>query len=302
MDQDSQLQLIGRKRNLYKAASNEVVREAGDSLSFQNAPTTALPNNIQQPATSVAPGTVIQSAIWQTSGSDNRIQLTPDDNFTAFWNGNRYININSAGLDFIGFAITYGDYISGNALYTTELQGAYWSMNMPDPAQIFQFVRDGQIVNYIGIGPVETDVGIVSLPGNFFNLNSVNGIVLNGVPLGNYYRGYVTPAGTKLYGTSGYTVARISTGVYEVTFANPALAVTAANWVTVATAVTGHFRCRIDYPALNIIRFSFQQSNYGSQTFSVSGGGGGSVTVSGIYQGEAPVDTAFNFIASRSTI
>lgn len=51
------------------------------------------------PAENVAPGTVIQSCIIQSSGSDDRIEINPDDTFRAYSNGSVVVKIDSNGID-----------------------------------------------------------------------------------------------------------------------------------------------------------------------------------------------------------
>lgn len=64
----------------------------------------------QMPATEVAEGTVITSSIWQTSGSNNRIELLPDDTLTSY-NGGA-----------IGFRLEPGLVISNNPIVYDNVQ------------------------------------------------------------------------------------------------------------------------------------------------------------------------------------
>jgi len=314
-----QLPELERLRNLYRRAPNQIVNSAGDSLSYRNmntlgnASTTSNNGVSNQPANAVSPGTVIVNAIWSTSNSSERITLTPDDKFTVYRDGDPYICIDSqTSLLFVGYGITEGVNISGRDTLHTELLGESYLFDIPDDTPFAQdytlqygpYSLTNKPVLYIGTGKVEIDAA----PGTFddeslFLNDSLDKLMcFNGVPMGNYYRGYVLSTGAKSHGTSGWTSTLVSPGVYEITFSNPALATTIGNWNCVASPVSGHYRCKVDFPALNVVRVSWQQSVYGSQTFGVSGGGGGSVTVSGIYQGETPVNTSFSFIATRRTI
>lgn len=257
---------LKRNRRLYRLKEGQVVTEAGDQLSYasNNALTPQQLLQIQQlPATAVAPGTQIFSAVWSTSTSPNRITLTPNDRLTVYENGLIQMLLSSNGL-------TFGK--TGVRFY--------------DNASNVQIANSNALFAQIGLGVTETDAGNAVQEGIYFN-DDVNGLLrLNGVRLANYYRGYIDQNGNKLLGTPGYTVTHPSTGVYVITFTNPALATTNAGFSAVATATSGHYRCRVDFPALNQIRFSWQQSTYSS----------------GLYTGESPVNTDFNFIASRATI
>jgi len=65
---------------------------AGGSTSGTGTPSTA-------PATSVAPGSVIISCLLQSSGSNQRIEINPDDNFYAYRNGTVVVVINRDGVE-----------------------------------------------------------------------------------------------------------------------------------------------------------------------------------------------------------
>jgi len=51
------------------------------------------------PATNIAPGTVIISCILQSSGSNQRIEINPDDTFYAYRNGTPVVVINRDGVE-----------------------------------------------------------------------------------------------------------------------------------------------------------------------------------------------------------
>ena len=260
-----ELKPLNRDRLLYALKEGQTVLGAGDSLAYgqQNALTANPTNVVQPPATSVAPGTQIFSAVWSTSTSSNRITLTPNDRLTVYENGQIQMLLSSDGLTFGKSFLNIYD--TGTSVELNGVSGLYMKM---------------------GNGVAETDSGNIVIPGLFLNEDTGTGTFFDGVFIANHYRGKVSTAGVKLAGTGGYLVTHPATGQYLVTFTNPDLAITNANFSAVASANDGHFRCKITFPAINQILFSWQQSSYSA----------------GSYTGEVPVDTGFCFIASRATI
>ena len=91
--------------------------------------------------------------------------------------------------------------------------------------------------------------------------------------------------------TPGFTLTKLGVGDYTITH----------NFGTTTydvflTPVSGHFRGRVYFKGSTTVAISWQQTDYGSASFPVSGGGGGSVTVSGIRLGEVPVDVNFQIL------
>lgn len=255
---------LNRDRLLYALKQGQTVLGAGDSLSYsqQNA-LGSTTTNVYPPATAVAPGTQIFSAVWSTSASDNRITLTPNDRLTVYENGAIQMLLNSDGLTFGKSGLNIYD--TGVSVEYNGVAGLYMKM---------------------GNGTFESDSGNQIGPGLYLNEDVATGTFFDGVFIANHYRGKVSSAGVKLAGTGGYLVTHPATGQYLVTFTNPDLAITDANFSAVATATDGHFRCKITFPAINQILFDYQQSDYSG----------------GLYTGESAVDTGFCFIASRATI
>lgn len=287
---------------LFRRAANQVTLDPSESLTLSNSSNSAYSGN--QPAgpssntdviaTTVAPGGIIDSVILRTSSSDDRVEMTPDDNLTAYNSANPHIQINRNGI-----LVIQPD---GTIQLNIKYDGFYFPQSdistYDNGDAVFKYTDTPSTIIYEATGyfPAETDVGVFNLRGEHFP----DGILTNGVYQGIYYRGAVAGAsGTKLFGTGGVTTSRVSTGVNDLRIVTPP---TAASVSCVVTAISGHFRGKCVYNAgTSTMRVTFQQSDYGSQSFGVSGGGGGSVTVSGIYQGEAPVDTDFYFVMTRST-
>ena len=58
----------------------------------------AVADAASKPATAVAPGTVIQSTIIQSSGSNDRVEITPNDQLVVFRNGVPVVIIDQDGM------------------------------------------------------------------------------------------------------------------------------------------------------------------------------------------------------------
>lgn len=86
-------------RRLYKKDSKYEDTDIGSSLYYAGTG-----DGNYGPATEVAEGTVITSAIWQTSGSNDRIELLPDDTLTSYDNGS------------VGFKLEPGRVTSNNPI------------------------------------------------------------------------------------------------------------------------------------------------------------------------------------------
>ncbi len=182
---------------------------------------------------SVVPGSIIQSVTLQSSGSDDRIEINPDDQLLAYNDGDVVVRINKDGIDATNIVVE-------NLDVTDEF--TYAGAKQP---QVFGGSIDGA-------------------------------------------------TGAALFLPTGWTSVRNSVGNYTIThnLASPV-------WYTVvATPITGHFRTRIVSFGVNSFTVTIQETVYGSASFPVSGGGGGSVTVSGVRvpPNETLVDSDFNFV------
>jgi len=60
--------------------------------------TNAIEANTNRPATAVAPGTVIQSTIFQSSGSNDRVEILPNDTFVVYRDGVPVVLIDQDGI------------------------------------------------------------------------------------------------------------------------------------------------------------------------------------------------------------
>lgn len=228
------------------------------------------------PATAVAPGTVIQSAIWQTSASDNRIELNPDDTLLAYLNGVPLVEISGAAFH----AYTSG----GDEIVTIDTNGIITKNSSGD--NVVEIDDAGfRLINSSGDTVWE-----------FFN-GGTGQIEMTGVYQPVVYMARIDAAGNVLANsTPGITCVRVSTGNYGFDMGQ---ILTGANWVVACTAISGHYRARVTSQILTGFGVTWQQSDYATQVIGVSGGGGGSVTVPNVYQGEVPVDTEFNIIVTR---
>jgi len=60
--------------------------------------TNAIEANTNRPATAVAPGTIIQSTIIQSSGSNDRVEITPNDQLVVYRDGIPVVVIDQDGI------------------------------------------------------------------------------------------------------------------------------------------------------------------------------------------------------------
>jgi len=114
-----------------------------------------------------------------------------------------------------------------------------------------------------------------------------------GIPQPLVYWGIVTSGGGGVLPT-GWTATNPSTGVYLITHN-----LNRADYGIVCTPSSGHYRAQITNHNVNDITIDFQQTNYVTTSFPVSGGGGGSVSVSGVRDTgtpEVPVNSGFEFV------
>ena len=212
------------------------------------------------PANSVAPGTVIQSALIQSSGSDDRIEINPDDTFRAYTDGEITTQIDRNGI----FATNAS--VVDSVIINLEVD----DISMFDPVSGFENVsimNTGRVALFGEIQPVLFD-----------------GVVIGSLGLA------IIPA--------GWTLIKNGTGDYTINYDT-------TNWPPFVTPYnvtcspgSGHFRYQIYAQSITGFSVSWQESTYGTTSFPVSGGGGGSVSVVGVYQGEALVDVLFRFTVS----
>lgn len=81
-------------RYLYrKANTTSAYEQFGDDKL-----TNAIEANINRPATAVAPGTVIQSTIFQSSGSNDRVEILPNDTLVVYRDGTPVVLIDQNGI------------------------------------------------------------------------------------------------------------------------------------------------------------------------------------------------------------
>jgi hypothetical protein len=196
----------------------------------------------------------VQGTLLQSSGSNDRVEINPDDSFYAYNNGNVVVTIDRTGID------------------TTNINA--------DVGNITEVNSEDIVTNNLG-ATTAIILGNMAIGG---------ALVYQGALMPAVYNGEVNAGGTFAFGPPGWSVSK-SGGTYTVTHnlgKDPCY--------VVCSPRNGHFRYRITSITANSFAVSWQQSLYNkSQAFSVSGGGGGSVTVTGLYNGEADVDVAFQF-------
>lgn len=198
-------------------------------------------NSTSGQTNSVVPGSIIQSVTLQSSGSDNRVEINPDDQFLAYNDGDVVVRINKDGIE--------ADYID---------------------------VIDMDAVN------ITVD-----------NLDVTTEITYKGIVQPVLFSGEILGDGTVVTLPTGWSVLRNSLGDYTFTHNLGAL----NNYFVFASPVSGHYRHQVVSRNTNDFNITYEQTLYGSDTFPVSGGGGGNVTVDGVRlaPGEEPWDVAFQF-------
>jgi len=260
------LQDLNLNRYLYKETSSETSSNIADS---SNNYSDFSGGNGGVPE----PGSIITSVILQSSPSDNRIEINPDDTLKAYNGGEVVLIIDKDGIIVNNATIVYSN-INEADIGVANIEKA----NI-DKANI----TDGNIDTLIATD-ITTDT-----------LDVTTTFIYAGYQQPQVFGGEVDSGGSFVNGPPGWIVSKTFTGTY---FVIHALANTAVNYQVVVTAATGHFRGKIVAKISGSFVVTFQETVYGSDTFSVSGGGGGSVTVDGVRVSpfEELVDTAFDFV------
>lgn len=155
-----------------------------------------------------------------------------------------------------------------------------------NPSDNFFAYRDGGIVVRINRNGIFSDEIIAR------NLEVIDDFIYRGIKMPRVFAGVVASDGTGVILPTGWTSVQNGTGDYTITHN-----LGSGSYVVVASPITGHFRCQIAVQTANTFQITWQQTNYGSDTFPVTGGGGGNVTVSGVRltPGEVPIDVGFGF-------
>lgn len=252
-----QLQL---NRRLYRKTNKNDSTDPTDSVSLSQYNTTPPPPT-PLPSTAIAPGTVVQSCTWQTSPGDDRIELTPDDKLTSYENGDIRTQMTRNGT------IVYKNGDRVIRLFENGL--IVDSLNTTDP--MFEVdANSGLIDIYRDNGDIISEWD-----------ESTGYEIYNNTIRPEIYGGYYDVATDTSVLPPGWSH---TTASFDVTFTFPTS--TNTMYVTV-TPIAAHFRAMVTTVTATSFTVSMQQSIYGSGTYSVTGGGGGSVTIpSGIYQGE----------------
>ena len=214
---------------------------------------------VYPPATAVAPGTIIQSSIWQTSGSSDRVELTPNDRVTAYDNGDTRAIMDDRGLS---------TYNNGDLAFRAD----------DDGMRVERFSTGDSIID------IDSNLGFM-----------IYDFDIMPVVYGGYYD-HPTNVATRL--PPGWLAIPITGvgGVIDILFIHFLGVELQVN----VTPIAAHSRPMITNITVNSFTVCQQISIHGSQSFPVSGGGGGSVNVSGIYQGEDNTFmSSFYFTATR---
>lgn len=205
-------------------------------------------------------------------------RLGVEDNEAKFWFGNQesYINLDATvgSLSRI-VGIQYESSLDDNAIII-------------DPTTNEFAAFDSGAIQTISI---QGDTGI-ELFNSYFTYNGeVQPVCYVGEVLGT--------AGTFASAPAGWSIVKNGTGDYTITHnlnQDPCYVVCAPR--------TGHFRYQLVLIDANSFRVTWEETAYGSDTFPVSGGGGGSVTVDGVRIAplEIPVDVSFQFILMKPVV
>ena len=207
------------------------------------------------------PGSIITSVILQSSPSDNRIEINPDDTLKAYNNGEVILVIDKNGITVNNAVIVY-----------TEIETAD--------------------IDEANIGVVNADEANVD-DAYIDTLEVLSYFIYAGAQQPQVFGGEIDDAGNAVSLPPSWLSFYLSTGSYLIIHG-----LDNTDYQITVSPVDGHFRGRIFAKTSSSFIITFQQTVYGSDTFSVSGGGGGSVTVDGIRISpfEEPVDTGFNFV------
>lgn len=212
-----------------------------------------------------SPGSIITSVILQSSPSDDRIEINPDDTLKAYNNGNVVVEINKDGI--------FADYAEFD---TVVIQ---------NETVISQTV----ISETVETADIET-------------LNVTTVFTYKGIQQPVLYTGVVSIAGVGNPLPSGWSTSLVSTGIYRITHNLNIGGPDTEDCFFFVAPLTGWFRSRIVYANANYVDIEWQQTSYGSRVFPVVGGGGGTVTVSQVRVApyEEPVNVGFSFLAVRN--
>lgn len=149
-------------------------------------------------------------------------------------------------------------------------------------------------INKNGITATEIDI----ITENVQELNVTDKFTYDGVLQPVMFTGIVDSTGAAVSLPPGWSSVRNSAGSYTITHNLN----TIIPYMVTFSPITGHYRCKQGSRTANSFDVDWEQTNYGSDTFPVSGGGGGTVTVDGIRVApdEVPVDTDFQFIFAQN--
>lgn len=147
-------------------------------------------------------------------------------------------------------------------------------------------------INKDGITATNSNV----LNENVSNLNVTTLFTYDGIPQPVVFVGEVNSDGTPALLPVGWSSSVFGVGTYIIDHT-----MNTTNYEVFCAPLDGHFRYQVAARNLTNFIIDWQQTKYGSATFPVSGGGGGSVTVDGVRlpPGEESIDTAFSFVVFR---
>ncbi len=226
------LEELNLNRFLYKDNSNLSPSDVDSSISIQQ------PQNIQSgssggpetpstpqiPANAVAPGTVIQACLLQSSGGTNRVEIDPRDNsLTVYDNTGRII----VKIDVNG---VFSEYYEGA---TAFIDSAFVQDLTADTVSVSDFIGTNDLF----------------VSGVTFYGGATQPVLYNGQVDGT--------AGSFVYGPSGWTVTKNGTGDYTITHNLGALIYT-----TFMAPLNGHYRYQVLNITADTFDVSWQQSAY----------------------------------------
>lgn len=159
--------------------------ESPDSLNSGNTYITNSPT--AAPANSVAPGSVIQSVLLQSSPGDDRVEINPDDHFYAYNAGNVVVSIGKDGIFADQSTIVNEDVETINVSSELNVDGDFVYHGTLQPVIFTGKIDSTGTPIFLPVGWTATKFGV----GTYIithNLNSVLPYVVVAAPIDGHFR------------------------------------------------------------------------------------------------------------------
>lgn len=208
-------------------------------------------------------------------------RLGVDQNEAKFWFGNTttYMNLDATpGSNSIMVGIEYQSSLSSDNIIidpsldefqayfggnqTVSISGEFGIQYYNSVTSTQQFLVD------------DTGTTITDLPLNLSN----SSFIYNGILQPIIFTGVILSGGTATLLPTGWSVTKTGTSQYTITHNLN----TTQDYIVICTPISGHYRYQLLSHSTTDFVIDWEETIYGSDTFPVSGGAGGSVTVSGI--------------------